>query len=578
MRRTIILTTTLLLLTPAAAAIGWGSKGDWEPSTKRDAQDGYMWTTPPQTVDGAVYFNGWLSSSGGAVVPDTNPNVGVARTGIMSPGNIRAWAMLGVWLDCNKDGYVGYGEQGLLEYPVQLLGDTTLCPPVPAPDPARLPAYGYRPVHNDAKWVHEFIPLGWEEWRTQWDTSDDQNHHFVVKQVDDQPFDFNDTDARVWFDFGMPESKFSGGTGCALNPQPRGTFQRTGGLVESVDCLTVPESYLVTDTLNDNSGLLDSTPAGQVSFKDKPRDQSESRSILNQRNPWGNESDAEYVDTWDCTKDQVRVHDPTSNQADDYLLNVSQPKAPTGVNAGGSPSGQVNATQGGFNECKRSPKGENDAMDPYILEGDVVNSAKKVETSDALTYVEGYRRGGPIATTLGTAAPYDAGAHMTGYESCVSSSTSVLSDRCHEGFWVGDTNWVVATGPYVNTATQQPSGVYRTTFYAFVGSAATSRYSLRFPGVVGSYGAENCALPANEQLFECDATKWWPKDSVPRTADLGKDPADASKPLDDQRDRPYGVKVGQAYQLRDIDCWDHSASALRDQGVTYGTLSNSICP
>ena len=577
MRRVIVL-TTLLLLSPVAAA-GWGAKGDFEPSTGRDTRDGYMWQSPPQTTDGAVYFNGWLSTAVGVLAPtaDTNPNVAGQKTAVFPPQTVRAWGLLGVWLDCNKDGYIGYGDQGLYEYPVQLLSDNTLCKPVPPP--AFMPAYGYVPTHNDGKWVHEFIPLGWEQWRTQWDTSDPENEHFVLKASDDQPFDFNDTDARVWIDFGLPEARTTGGSNCYINPQPRGTFQSTGGLVESADCFTIPQQFLVTDTLTANSGTVDSTPAGQLSFKDKPRDQSDSRSALNQKNPWGVEEDPEYVDTWDCSQPQTRIDDPSSDQPNDYLLNVSQPKVPSGVNANGKPAGQVNATEGGFDECKRSQTGANDAELPYILEGDVTNSAKKIRPSDMLTYNEGFRRGGPFATLLGAGTPYDLGVRATGFEICATASASILSDRCHEGFWEGNTNFLTAYDPILNDRQLGASNVITATFYAHVGSAATSRYGLRFPGTTGSYGAENCALPEAVRLFECDATKWWPADTMPRSADLGKDPADASKPIGEQRNRPYGVKVGQPYQLRDVDCWDHSTSTLREEvGVHWGTVSNSACP
>lgn len=585
MRRLFVVTITLLLLSPFAAA--WGTRGDQEPSTSRDARDGYMFTGAPQSPGdvGKVYFNGWLSNAY-VVRPANNPNVAALGTGI-APADAFPWAMLGVWVDCNKDGYVGYGEPGLFEYPANLPGvDATLCPPGTVPTP--IPARNWVPPHNDGKWIHEFIPIGWDKWGTLWDDSDPEAEKFVVTIADENPWDYNDTDARVWVDYARPEAKYAGGYSCYLVGWPRDTFQSAGGLVEYYDCLT---TYRVTDALTMAGGLgADNTPVGQVSFKDNDRDQSNSTSVLNVKNPWGHEEDAAYVEHWDCTQEQTRVDDPTSDQADDYLLNVSQPKVPTGVNAAGSPGGQMNSTQGGFDECRRSPTGANDGELAYALEDDLVNAGRyQVQPDDSLVYNMGQRRGGPFATGFGPGTPHDMGAGVTGYESCLTSFTEYVSsfvawvdDDCHEGLWEGSTSTALAASSFVNRNTLVPANVRHVTWYASVGAAATSKYGFKFPGTTGSYGSENCALPLAERLFECNAGLWWPGDSMVRSHFLGAEsPATASRCTTDGSDvtgcKGYGVRVGQTYQLRDIDCYDHSTTALRGEGIHYGVLSGTTC-
>ena len=573
--RSLVLSLAVLLAVPAASA-GWGVKGDVEPNTLHDARDGYMFHTPPQSLAdaGKVYFNGWFSN-GYVQNPSQNPNVGQLGTGI-APVPFKAWALLGVWMDCNKDGYVGYGDPGLIEYPAALPGvDATLCPPVSPPNP--IPAYGWVPTHNDGVWVHEFIPLGWEEWRTMWNDTDSLNAHITVKAEDDNPFDLNDTDARVWVDLHLPNARYTGGSNCYIVPQPRGTTQSTGGLIESADCFS---GFRATDGLTSLSPVVDGTPLGQVSFKDKPRDQSNSTSRLNQPNPWGKEHDPEYVDTWDCSQPQAYqlfLDDPRTTEEDTlFYFNVSAPQVPPGVNPGGSPAGQVNATEGGFDQCERSPTGANNADIYSIVEGDVVNSARKVKPDDALFYNEGARRHVAHLLPTDTKVPRTSPGQPNDFGTRYGNAGLTYGA---EGTWQGLTTILVAP---INRNTVQPNPVRHNVFYASVGAAAESRYALKFPGTVGTYGSENCALPAAEQLFDCNSANWWPANTEPRTTQLGAESAEklTQCALDGTPStgcRTYGARVGMKYQLRDVDCYDYSTTALRGEGVHWGVISNSVC-
>ena len=596
-RAAVAFAIVLALGSPAAVA-AWGVKGHLEPSTSRDRDDGYMWSDPDQAAGGArkVYFNGFMGAYA-VYATHFSPNAAAAGTAIQ-PYPAEAWGVLGVWKDCNKDGYIGFGDQGLWEYRVELLAlpggpGASVCPNEGPIDP-RFPfvAEGWMPPHNDGQWVHEFIAIGWRDWRDS---------------VDLNPWAINDSAARVWADYGLPESRQ--GLLCSVDPAPRGTYQSTGGFLAYSDCFT---GYKGTEAVN---AAAAATGLSQISFADKPHgQQGSSKSLLNQKNPWGREGDASYVGAWDCSRPPaVSPRDPTWNgqsgpthvpvanpaPAGDRTLwvnfsdregrlgfsmtgvyggtflnvNVSQPRAVPTVDPAGSPAGTINDTQSSYGNCVRDDNtGPGSSHAAYALEGDVVvRGAQRVSSDFSLHYEMGRSRAGPHTLT-GRGAPPDYGVKLTGREFCY--NTGVLYQIwCYDGLWhdvaLNDATRVASTpNPYAdrNTLTAEP--VSFITYYASVGAAATSAYNLRFPGTTGSYGSEGCGL--SPPTFECDAAKWWPGNTAPRTAWLGPDP-------DGLGNRQYGVRVGQAYQLRDVDCDDQSVAALRENGLTWGTVTGTRC-
>ena len=591
--RAAVTMVSLLALAAPFATAAWGVKGELEPGTKRDAQDGYMWLAPDQTAGSGrrAYFNGFMGTYAGAAT-HLSPNLAATGSAIQSyPAE--AWALLGVWKDCNEDGYIGFGDQGLWEYRVELLSlpggpGASVCPNEGPIDP-RFPFVreGWVPPHNDGDWVHEFIAIGWRDWRDS---------------VDLNPWNFNDSNSRVWADYGLPETGQT--LVCSVDPAPRGTYQSTGGFLAYSDCFT---GYKATSGINDAARLA-GVPG--VSFADQPMgQQGKSSSALNKQNPWGRQEDASYVSAWDCSRGPLySLKDPTWNgdsgpthqgvanpaPSGDRTLwvnfsdrsgnpgfsmtgvtggvfvnfNVSQPRTVPGANpTGGSAAGTVNDTQSSYGNCRRDDNtGPGASHAPYTLEGDaVVRGAKRVSNDFVLHYEMGRSRAGPHTLT-GKGAPPDWGVKLTGREACY--NTGVLYQVwCYDGLWHdGSLSDLTRIGtnpnPYVDREALSPEAVTYVTFYASLGSAATSAYGFRFPGVVGSYGAEGCAqTPAT---FECDPAQWWPGNTVPRTDWLGPG-------------TPYGVAVGQTYQLRDVDCYDQSVGALRENGLTWGTATGSAC-
>src|SRR5438552_13853119 len=213
----------ILVVAPLAGA--WSGLGTYEPSTKRDITDNWMTlTTDVSSVQSVnkVYFSGWLSVD----LLAANPNVGAAQTSITPPEAYSVWAMMGAWKDCNKDGYVGDGEQGLWEYRNELLLDKTVCPVVTTPTSNNgQPPLNWFPSHNDGAWVREWLSINWLLWNY---------HNGFPGAADVNPYNVNDNSSRVWMDGGLPES-VGGGGGCWINPQPRGTYHSTGGPTQHAD-------------------------------------------------------------------------------------------------------------------------------------------------------------------------------------------------------------------------------------------------------------------------------------------------------------------------------------------------------
>jgi hypothetical protein len=497
-----------------------------------------------------VYLNGFYASCSYPECVYTSPNVAATRSSVQFD-QYMAVAMLGVWKDCNDDGYIGLEEQGLTEYRSEVLaawpgvGDS-ICPVTPTPiDPLTgKPPAGWFPSHNDGQWVRELLPIGW------------LNEASVVG--DANAWNVNDQNARVWVDGGLPEDHVGGSGGCFIYPQPAQTFRSTGGLLWSADCFI---GYRFTDTFD---SVADSNAALQpYSFSDHPRDQYDSASQLDQPNPWGNEKDASDAQVWDCSQ----PHTTLVKESDTTYVNLSQPKVPPSVTPGGSPAGTANATGAGLDDCDRSANqdgythaGNALAHAPYTLEGTVTDSSVKIGTSD-LAPSESQRPAAPWAAVLGKSTPPSLG----------------LDDDTADGIWVQNT---ITIGP--------PTDTSYTTFYAYV--TPTSSLALPKGTTTGSYGAENCGsfTTGVHGGWDCDATHWYKdatgRDAQPRSARLGPAPGYTMDQCTGQNGATqlpnacasFAAFPGSAYDLRDIDCVDQDVGAARDAGIVPGNAAHNL--
>ncbi|HVM45676.1 MAG TPA: hypothetical protein VM582_07045, partial [Candidatus Thermoplasmatota archaeon] len=143
-------------------------KGAYEPDTIYDLA-GWNVLHPDTSSGISLYLNGF-GAPGGPLLTTVNPNVAAVRSSF-GPAPYLPVALFGIWRDCNRDGYVGTAEHGLLEYRSTLLLDDAVCPRgTPPPDqPWR--------VFNDGEWVLEYIPVGYDD---------------VTTAADSNPYNVND--------------------------------------------------------------------------------------------------------------------------------------------------------------------------------------------------------------------------------------------------------------------------------------------------------------------------------------------------------------------------------------------------
>ena len=173
----------LLLATAAPTTLStWRAGGSFEPSTSWDDPT-FMWTDAAPAGVHRVYFNAITTTSSGPF--RASPNVGAAGTTHEPPTAEQSIALLGVWLDCNGDGYVGLAEHALPEYSASLLANTATCPPSTGPTGTWTAG-----AHNYNGWVSEYVPIG-----------------PATSNVDRRVY--KDAEAMVWGDIRRPDEPAS---------------------------------------------------------------------------------------------------------------------------------------------------------------------------------------------------------------------------------------------------------------------------------------------------------------------------------------------------------------------------------
>lgn len=82
------------------------------------------------------------------------------------------------------------------------------------------------------------------------------------------------------------------------------------------------------------------------------------------------------------------------------------------------------------------------------------------------------------------------------------------------------------------------------------------------------YGAQVCTGGIGDWAspvggWACNPREWWPEKSEPRW-----DAFDGAT---------IGSRVGDFYNLIDVDCYDASVGGARERDVSYGALTESSC-
>ena len=531
-RRTLVLLAALALFAPAATAT-WYTRGTHEPDNGLDSES-FMFFDPPGVITNRIYFNAFAGVSYGLIGGTVSPNIGALETRNEAPTAEMMWAYLGVWVDCNGDGYIGMAAGALAEYPADLLFDTTICPPVTTTTPNAWTAG----AHNYNGWVSEYIPIAGKP--------------AAGSNVTDRRV-YEDLDAMVWADYGLPDDTSAGGGTCPVDPQPRGTFQSTGGLINFADCSSGAMGHW--NNVWTGRDLAGQPVPGLNNFGIDLGLQFENEDDA--RGSWADEPTFGSEDSSNAAVYIVDCSDsapPTFHSGDFLNETPVGPLAPASVQNEsiraidprtgnvGDPRflpGQVNQTNEELlSDCDTS---NDDGHDFYVLEGDFngVKEANKTESNInfAFRYVI---RGG---FGVGPAVPVVGG--PTGFNPPVKLLTSAWTDN---GVFLKLPATVRAN---VAQGTAGFADADITTFYAYVGAKTTGRGFVT-PGGSGVYASAQCGDNTEDILggWNCNAGEWY----------LNPDGTPMPEPT------PL-ARPGQKYQLRDIDCHD---GAVGDSGIGLG--------
>lgn len=566
---------------PAAGAT-WYVHGSYEPDTISDKDNGFMWETPdtdPNPNTRKIYFNAVpnLYFSG------VNPNVGTPGAGT------RVWttpvqtygAYLGVWKDCNADGFIGLADGALLDYSSALLSGS-ICP-----------AGG---EFNHDGWVSEFIWIGPGD--------------VAVSNTKQAPSRLiNDTAALVWGDWGLPFGAAPRGS-CAVNPQPSGTYGSTGGVIYYVDCIA---NYRVTETVNSADPNCDL----QLCLDpDSPQDDA---SLLNQRfpvhpfyDPYGDdpatpedertgliEEGNQHENTvvpgdepheedpafqvWDCSEPEGTVgRDATGGVVGLPAVNgqpVSNPRGSYQDALNDTESG-VSSDVAGREGCTGGEtllSGETSLEDNYGSSG---VGRGKMDHDHYFSFSGGYAQlvdtcvfyndpdfgtvpadcdatnrelYGAVGPTIDGPLNHDGGVGVTRFTNYGSVSPA----------WTSLPNWVT-TPQLVRDDDLQPYGAEWVTFYAHLGDSLDGAAARN--EAPNLYGAAWCGTAKSGIVrgWDCDPDHWWNATYHPDNTDMptqsthsdDKCYSASTNVRSNENCRDIGVRSGQPYQLRDIDCYD----------------------
>ena len=592
-----ILIAAVFLMLPLASA-EWKGRGFYEPDTARDRTDGFMWQDPDISPTGSkVYFSAYST-----MYPTPfNPNSGTTGSHILQyPTDIHA--ILGVWKDCNKDGYIGFADGAFADYPAAAgIHDAAVCP-AQSVDPT---AADFTPVHNDGMWVRELLVIAPDYLQTAGapQGAEPQNNTYA--------WNIPDESARVWADWDLPESGSK--PTCLALPGSRGNLQSTGGFLRWADCLA---QWRITGHVN---LIANTTGVQAIAFHDAPKERpDQSGSILNQPNPWGQESDASLVTAFDCSNPIIfhddtgltrqRIDDPTGGELsavfgsddatyvnltdDEYNFYVSGGVGAPAVNPGGSAAGTMNETgegagfayafvwggdegtcdrddddggaaSGQIYELQESDQEANPA--PARVQTGIwfeyqepspiycgVDSSTSVPSTDCNGNL--FALGAPVCTdeTQQVCTPLWGGAWPT------TTGHGGLVGLNIPGYWRGLPGYVASRNPYVDRESLQPWGAVFLSAYAHVDP---NMFANALPSATTQlYGSAHCSgLTPTTGAFECDPDKWY----------IAGDGTDGA--------RPFHVKVHQPYNLRDIDCYDQSPAKALGGAVSMSLVGAGVC-
>lgn len=587
----------VVLAVPTGAA--WSFSGSFEPDTPDDVTGGRMWAdadTSRNDAERRVYFNVFPGDGTTLGAARPNPNVGAAESRVLPSGFMMMTGILGVWKDCNEDGYIGMAETALLHYRSELLSPDSPCPP--------------DSYFNYNGWVTEFWSIG-----PQAQPTDGRDFPRII----------TDVSARMWGDFGRMDRPEELHFDCAQEPLPRGTTDSTGGLLLYADCQL---GYTVADKINSlgNEQLaFNSDPEHECSSTDcgKYRPDRDCDSLLNQQlDTYGksycapdetgtlesNTSD-EMVTVFDCRSSPTRTGianpglDPVVipltavDEDEDTVITFEDENgniasvdtaalAPGLSNPDGSLADTVNNVEDGSDAVRLH----------YTIAGTVVE--RDQDEGGACDSQGEYSNFGPGETELGanfagtnpadgkrtadfnmTYGTFGSGVQGTNVRNLpqqvrdantplnafdtIPTNAGLQSSRA--GNWAS--NVIYLPPPYTGLTVResdrtQPAPAMWFTFYA---DLSTTGLSLP-PGATEAYYGANenqCGTDTDgiRNKWDCNPDNWWKQFTIETSAGAkAYQAAGAGSP----------PVPGRAYRLLDVDCYDGSVVSAAPAGVGAG--------
>lgn len=578
-----------LLILPGASA-AWRGVGTLEPDVAADATERLMFPDPDTSAGApAVYLDGYV-----AVEQLTlNPNVGLLGSRVLMPGAAHQRVILGLWKDCNADGYIGQAEGALQDYSSALISPA-ICP--------------VGSMFNDGQWVSEMIMVGMVDPCEQEPAAVRAAECGGINEFQANPRVLYAPGTMVWADVGAPGEVPP--AECVTTRLPRGATASTGGLVGAIDC-QLGRAIATGVNAADEEGALG------LRFEDKERPDA-STSLLNQPlpvTPFGGpagpglleaESGSRSFTVWDCSApkggadvanplpaDEAAIEDPTGSElsgrrttifgpvvvfadedgdaqtpgvrrialADEEgsLAWVPAPAPSVDDPAASSWDALEAAADGPRGDCSDATPGALRAANPQpFLESrdDAIAQARKDRVSFAFTFYDGHRGlNDTVDPTTGANAPSDGGLVYR------------RNDRGGDGpFWSADAA-SVQEPQLVNRREIGAQGPIRFTYYARLGPEALVGTAL--PGAREGlvYGAIPCGTSSDPVGgWVCDPSQWW-------RGPAGED----ARPYYSQGEVPYAPVPGDVYHLRDIDCYDGQLARGQPVYASLALLAPSQC-
>ncbi|MEA3199696.1 MAG: hypothetical protein QOE90_1124 [Thermoplasmata archaeon] len=567
-----------VMIMPAGFAT-WAAYGGLEPDNHYDRDGGMMWQNAPTTETNKVYFHVWADEISSDVSPNSATLGSRMEGGVQVDGagfnNGGFDAEMGVWVDCNHDGYIGLADGALREYQAQVSAaaghaiDPAICP-----DLNDAPANAGR-IHYDSAsgWVTEMIPIAYAR-------DNFGNAHAISTDYRT----ISDLSAKVWGE-GVQPTTFDWGSatgGGCIGGFANGDLGHTGGIMRHEDCGgalgdAVHDDLAAEDPTGTVAGTAEPStyyapggPAdrpvpgmgdGTVSTPDRSGSDDSRNSIVS------GEQDCNA----DPAVDLTTYLQDTNNQGSG--TGKRGIRAPGGVhtNPQGTVPGTVNETHEELfatDDCKTSDDG---GQDFYGTVGERQSYDEIAPPYTAYKTGAGFNFGfRPWNNRQGTAIN-GCGAGATG-KACGTPADAGLPE-VYNTVGVGGNLWSVGPGSGTSTggvvtdrSTTPPTAtldffpIHWYTFYAYTGASGVST-----PGA-GTYGTEWCtngigggAPPTNG--WDCDPADWY--------MDLTLDPPQKVAHAD-----LLGT-VGDAYNLRDVQCYD---STVAGRGSSENPTGGDVGP